>query len=396
MAVAPRRGPDIITSQSIPLSATSDQPVDDVPRPPVSASAHPDDIAAGKAVEITPQELAVADAARRGVTEPTDEGEQDKEDVGEEGQKAAGDDPSSTEDARETRRKKLDEDIAAEKDIKDLPFYAKKEITVARKRAREATAKAEADAKAAADAVAAAKAETEATRKELEALKAKAPEPVVEEKPDQRPLREDFDDPDAYDEELTAWGKREGLREADATRQKELADAHAADDAAKKELADAEAEKERVSNEQAAAKLNDKWQSARTTAIEKYPDYVEVVEADPKDGGPTISPVMALALLHAENGTDVAYHLGNNPEESLLIAQMEHPAAQLIAMGRLVERIANPPQRARRARPVEHVDTVTNSADTTDAEPDMNAYAERRMAQLNKDRRPFFPNGGIH
>src|SRR6202021_2549974 len=69
MAVAPAlRGPDIIQAQPIPLSAVSDQPLSGAIAPPLSTSAHPDDQANGVAKEISHEELAAAETARRGVS----------------------------------------------------------------------------------------------------------------------------------------------------------------------------------------------------------------------------------------------------------------------------------------------------------------------------------------
>ncbi len=410
MAVAPtRRGPDIIPAQSIPLSAVNDQPLPGAAAPPVSASAHPDDLSAGVAKEITAEELAAAEVARRGVN-PTE-----AEAANAPPKKPTGIDPTPPTAADDN------DGIVVPA---DLPNYAAREIAKIRKQARERvdaalkTAKGEAGESewqklyeanrdaivagandAAAKAAKAAKESQEtaaAAQKELAELRARL---AVETKPeitDPKPTRANFDDPDAYDEALASWGEREGLRKADAARAAELAQQEADRNAAA-EVEQAKAvEAQKKAQEAEALKFQENWLAARNRAVEKYPDYAEVAEASPEDGGPTITDAMAAAIVQVENGTDVAYHLGQNTDESERIAKIPNPVRQFIEIGRLAERLAAPTPRVRRARPVEIITDAPNAADTTDAEPSMEAYAAQRNAELRKSRQPFFPPGGVH
>lgn len=397
MAVAApaRRGPDILPVQSIPLSAVSDQPLPGAGAPPVSASSHPDDLASGVAKEISPAELAAGETARRGVNPVEAE--------------AANNPPQKP--AAAAAPDDVDDGIAVPS---GLPGYAEREIAKIRKQARarvEAalkTAKGDAGegdwqkvyeanrdaivAKANEDAAKAAKTAkesqdaAEAARKELADLRAKLAPEKPPEQADPRPTRDRFDDPDAYDAEMIAWGEREGARKADAARKAEL-------EAAEKVAAEKKAEDDRKAHEASILEVQTKWTAARDKAVEKYPDYAEVAEAD----GLQITNAMTAGILMVENGPDVAYHLGQNPEEASRIAAIANPNMQLIEIARIAERLANPPARgARRARPVEIITDAPNAADTTDAEPDMNTYAAQREAQLRRDRRPFFPQGGLH
>ena len=408
MAVAPaRRGPDILPVQSIPLSAVSDAPLSDAGAPPVSASSHPEDQANGVAKEISAEELAAVETAKRGAA-PAEIAA-----ANEPAKKPAADpEPGATPD---------DDGIAVPA---GLPGFAQREIAKIRAQARERVAAAlktakgeagEADwqklyesnrdaivAKAQQDIAKATKdAKThqealEAAKKELAELRGKV---TVEPKPevtDPKPIRANFDDPDTYDDALTAWGEREGLRKADAARKTELEAAETARRTTEEAAAAEKSETERKARETEILKLQDNWTTARTKAVEKYPDYAEVAEAAPEDGGPTITDAMAAAIVQVENGTDVAYHLGQNPEESVRIAGIANPVRQFIEIGRIAERLATPRQAPRRARPVEHITDAPNPADTTDAEPDMETYAARRNAELKQTRRPFFPEGGLH
>lgn len=415
MAVAPaRRGPDILPVQPIPLSAVSDQPLPSAIAPPTSASAHPDDLANGVAKEITAEELAAGETARRGV----DPAQAEASDPAKKADPAKKVDPA-TDPAKAAEPE--DDGIVVPA---NLPGYATREIAKIRKQARERveaalkTAKGEAGegdwqklyeanrdvivTKANEDAAKAVRSAKEAqeaaaaAQKELGELRAKVvaePAPTVT---DPKPTRDKFDDPDTYDEALTSWGEREGLRKAEAARKTELEAAEVARVKAEEAAAATKAEEVQKARDAEILTFQENWTTARTKAIEKYPDYAEVAEADPAQGGPTITDAMAAAILQIDNGTDVAYHLGQNPEESLRIAQIANPVRQFIEIGRVAERLARPATPARRARPIEHIDNAQNTADDTEAEPSMEAYAAKRQAELRKDRQPFFPPGGVH
>lgn len=404
MALAARQ-PDIIIRPSIPLAATSDQPVAEAPRPPESASAHPDDQSAGTPKEITPQEQAVGAAARQGDPATADaEAAADADAEGTEA-KAADEAPLVPPNAD------IDSDAVAD----TLPGWAQRQILAERKKAREYRTAIEAAAKAkvgsaeweaavnlardqviqkereaaasAGKKAREAEAGAEAARKELEELKARAAEPRADEpaNTDPRPARDAFDDPDAYDDALTEWATREGVRATE----KKIATEKAAADAEAKEKADAEA---RTEHEAAVLRAQDAWKEKRTAAVEKYGDYAEVAEAETL----TVTDAMAAAMMLVDNGPDIAYHLGQNPEEASRIAAIGNPFAQGIEIARIAERLANPPRRrAPRVEPIEPIDTGTNGADTSEQEPDMDAYYAQRMAKQTA-RKPFFPQGGIH
>lgn len=375
------RAPDIIQRPSIPLSATSDQPVDDVARPPVNASNDAEDQSSGVASEITPEELAQAAAARKGDAATSDMIEKPKADAADPAEPDADDD-------------------GIEVDTKNLPHYAVKEISKVRTATRARVAAIQAEATKAASDAAAAKAEAEQARRELEELRAKAPkiedQPKVEEKPDPRPTRDLFDDPDAYDDAITQWADREADRKASAkVAEKEAADneARAAADAAKKAEDEAAT---RAAQEEVAQQAHADWVSKTEAAKVKYTDYEEIALKDPKDGGPSISPAMAMAIQKAENGTDVAYRLGLDVEESKRIASINDPIAQVIEIGRMAERLANPQRRVARSRPIDPVNSsVSQSDNVSPDDEDMNAYYARRTKETAPNRQPFFP-AGVH
>lgn len=392
------REPDILIRTAPALNATSDAPLAEVQRPPESASNNAADHARGTSEEISASDLAAATAARQGADPDADPDA----------------DPKPAADGLRVDATEADSDIDPK-----LPGWAKREIREERRKAKEYREAVDAAAKTAIgspewekainlsrdqlihkerEAVKAAGKEAreareaaEAARKELDELKAKGT-PAAEEKPaeDPRPTRHDFDDPDLYDEAMVEWGKREGVRATEVA----AAEKRTADEAAENERLLVEAQAE---HDAEVTRVNTEWQNRREAAIEKYPDYVDVAEAKTEDGGPVITEVMAVSIMQADNGADVAYYLGQNTEEAERISKIRNPAKQIMEMGRLVERLSNPPRRAApRQRPIEPIDSGSNTADESDRELTMEEYAAKRMPQLNAARKPFFPPSQMH
>jgi hypothetical protein len=345
-----QRGPDILVRTAPPLSATSDTPLAAIAKPPESASNHADDHAAGVPTEMSPEDQAAARTAR------TDPGPADDD-------KAS--DKTATA-ATETDAE-IDKITVDGKDV-PLPPWMKREITKARNRQRDA----ETAAKTAAD-------ELAAIRATVEELKAKmaAPELPVEPAADPRPTRDKFEDPESYDEALTAWAEREGGRKVAAKVAQDKAEAEAA-------LAEQGAKAQQEAVDAELARLNTIWTEKVARATEKYPDYAAVAQADDLK----ISIPMAHAIVELDNGTDVAYHLGRNPEEAARIFAL-NPTAQAVQVALLSARLATPQPRTR-ARPLEPIDTAANApSDTSAREESMDEVAARVNRGYAAIRRPF-------
>lgn len=362
MADAAPRGPDILIRTAPPLSATSDAPLAAIPKPPESASNDPADIESGVSAEMSPEAQAAATKAK---TDPgADTGKDDTQ-----APKTDKADATADEDpADEVESIKVDG-----RDV-PLPRWMKREITKARNRQREAEARAKTDSEALA-----------ALRAEVEALKAGQTKPASTEEtakaapePDAtpaepRPTRADFDDPDSYDEALTAWAQREGERKAAAALEAER-------------RAEAEAEAKEAQESQDRA-LNEVWEARKAEAEARYPDYKEVAEAD----NLPISPTMAGAIVSATNGPDVAYWLGRNPDEAARIAALGNPMQQVFAVAEIAARLKQPAARpAPRQRPLDTLDTGgAGRAIDTSREPSMEEVAQRVSARMAAQRRPF-------
>ena len=369
MALA-ARAPDIILHTAIPLEAISDAPLAPVAAPPESASNHGDDVTSGVPKEITAQELSEATAARRGSGPDADP-------------KADGnDDPAAKKDAK-------GEEVDVSDLPENLPGYAVREITKVRRASRQAIADAKASADAAAEKAQAAATAAEELRKELEALRAKAPEPVKEAAPeepaaDPKPARHEFDDPDTYDEAMAAWGIREGVRRTQAAIAEEKA-------AAEAEAARKAEEATKAEQTAAAERLKSEWDAKVAAVAEKHPDFNEVVFVPAEEGGPAVTDAMLSAIMVAPNGPDIAYYLATNVDESVRISKLPNLAAQMVEIGMLAKQITAPPARRARPAPIDPIDGGNNVADSSERELDMEAYAAKRTAELRRGARPFFP-----
>lgn len=107
-----------------------------------------------------------------------------------------------------------------------------------------------------------------------------------------------------------------------------------------------EAEAARVAAEY--AQLDAKWQGEVAKAVETYPDFNEVVIEGADNNTWAASEVIALGLRDSEVGTDIAYHLAKNPDESKKIYKM-HPLLQARKFGELEGRFLA--ERAAKAPP---------------------------------------------
>lgn len=327
------------------LSARSDAPTAVVGGPALSASNAAPDVHTGTAAE--PVQATDLDAHH--ATQPKPD--------------AAQPDPNA-DPAADPVAAKTDKPAKEAKD--DTPAWQKAEITKERNRRREADEKAVAAEKTATEA----QARLDTALKALEALTNKP----VETTETPRPARKDFDDPDAYDAALVEWSSKTA---ADAAR------AEAAKEFEAKTATEKLAEVERVQREQNEVVLN-QWQDKRTKAIEEFPDYEAVVESDDLQ----ISIPMRDAILAADNGPALAYHLGKNPAEAARIAAL-NPMMQLMEMGRMMATVEAQAKvvPTRVPTPPAHLSTGNAAVSKGLHEiSDMDEYAARRQEQIRAQR----------
>jgi hypothetical protein len=132
------------------------------------------------------------------------------------------------------------------------------------------------------------------------------------------PKREDFESLEEYFEARTDWKVEQRLSERDA--KAEEANAVRAEQAR-------QADAERTWNERA------------TKASERYADFADVVLQNEEL---QISAAMGAAIMGADNGIDVAYHLGKNPQKAAQIAALD-PVLQVYELGKLAAALQTKP-----------------------------------------------------
>lgn len=115
-----------------------------------------------------------------------------------------------------------------------------------------------------------------------------------------------------------------------------------ADAVAKYELekkdTEAKAKQQAETGRQFHQKLVSGWDEKVARAEDKYDDWQQKVGELKPD-----SPFTA-AIMLTENGEDVAYHLGTNPDEARRIASL-HPISQAIEIGKLAAKLLSEPQK---------------------------------------------------
>ena len=118
---------------------------------------------------------------------------------------------------------------------------------------------------------------------------------------------------------------------------------------------------------------------------ETIPD-IDVIFKQPHEGGPWVTPRMADALTHIENGALVAYHLAKNPAESRRLADLSNsnPNAALIELGRIAAKVSSAPTK-RISQAPSPVQTVSGGSGSPGV--DLNTasfvdYEKVRMAQM--------------
>lgn len=104
------------------------------------------------------------------------------------------------------------------------------------------------------------------------------------------------------------------------------------------------AERERLQAEIEQRELRGGFDRKVEAVREKHKDFDDVVMNPELE----ISVPMRDALMNSDDGPEMAYYLGNHPEESSRIARL-NPYHQMLELGRISARLAAPPARKREA-----------------------------------------------
>lgn len=179
---------------------------------------------------------------------------------------------------------------------------------------------------------------------------------------DPRPARDQFDDPDHYVEALSEWSGRRAVQAYQIEQQQA---------------------NQRTTQEQKFEKVLTEWEKGKTKAVEKYPDWQEVTTNQDVQ----IAPHVGLAILNNPHGHDIAYYLGQNPQEAARISALDAPFVAAMEVGALGYKLSSQAAQVSKApAPVKPIGT-RNSAESLSPEEDPN-YMEKRLAEMRARKQP--------
>lgn len=187
-------------------------------------------------------------------------------------------------------------------------------------------------------------AENRFLKQQMEAAK---PQP---EQPQGKPSVEQFDSYEDYLDALSDWKVEQKLSGFQQQTQKQSE----------------EAQRQRQVQE-----FESRKQAKIAEGAAKYPDFNDVVSENPDL---TITPVMAEVMLESEMFADLAYHLGNNPDEAMRIARL-HPAAQAREIIKLESKVNTPP------KPTQAPPPIVPSGQKAQAKKDPADFTDREWAE---------------
>ena len=250
------------------------------------------------------------------------------------------DEAAKTDDAAETSSRDEGEGTDAPDETsgegKDVPPWVKARIT------REANKRRAAEEQAAKV--------TSESQAEIERLKAQIPKPV-DPRAKPRPEREAYTDPKTYEAALLAWNAEQvrvsTLEEAEQTRLRD----------------------ERVRSQEATLTT---FKERQDSFKADHPDFEQVAFREDLK----ISPAMSQAILMADDGPAIAYHLGQHPEEAERIAALS-PIQAVYEIGKISLRLTAPVPRPK-PEPIRPLGSRSASTVKSPDEMSMAEYAAFR------------------
>lgn len=147
-------------------------------------------------------------------------------------------------------------------------------------------------------------------------------------------------------------------------------------------LASERAERERQQQEESQRSKAMTYKERASKAREKYDDYEQIAHGS--HWSPTQS--MTEAIVESEMGPDIAYYLGNNPEEAERISKLS-PAGQHRELGKLEAKLsAPPPPKPTKAPPPIEPTGSRAKAEKSPDEMNPQEFAEWRKRYINQRR----------
>lgn len=193
--------------------------------------------------------------------------------------------------------------------------------------------------------------------------------PVDEDPEPVRPSKDTFSDPDAYDTALLAYADEKA--------------AHTARKQVKEMLAENEVKVQQAQQEEGLRLTRESYNARLETARSKYADFEEVAQSPDVQ----ISMPMAHTIMMSEQGPDIQYYLGKNPDETARIMKLSYPL-QLMELGRLAAKLSDPkPPVSNASPPIKPLKTGTTVITKTPDEESMEEYAARRKKELQAQMR---------
>lgn len=128
---------------------------------------------------------------------------------------------------------------------------------------------------------------------------------------------------------------------------------------------------EDIQRQRHAQEFEARKQAKIAEGVAKYPDFNDVVSDNPSLA---ITPVMAEAMLESEVFADIAYYLGDNPEEAARISRLP-PVSQAREIVKLESKVNTPP------KPTKAPPPIVPSGQKAQAKKDPAEFTDREWAE---------------
>jgi hypothetical protein len=141
-------------------------------------------------------------------------------------------------------------------------------------------------------------------------------------------------------------------------------------------------------------KIEDSWNERIENAKDKYSDFDQVIQ----NPNLKISPMMADAIKSTDNGEDIAYFLGINPDEAKRIFDLP-PALQIKEIGKLEGKLLDKPIQVKKPssapEPINPIksNATTKVTDTTDPRSAESMSPEEWIKAERKRQEAKYKNG---
>lgn len=143
-----------------------------------------------------------------------------------------------------------------------------------------------------------------------------------------------------------------------------------------------EAKESQTRQQQEAAKLYESYTKQTEQARQAYEDFDDVVQ----DPDLSISQAMAEAIMRSNNGADVAYYLGKNPDQAARIASLD-PFSAAVEIGRIAATVVRPQPRKTSSAPPPIQPVGARATPVTDPDKmSTDDWLKWRNGQLSKKR----------